>query len=498
MAIPSAEKVAQRAFDLGLLDERQLQETWATFGTREVPVEDFLQLLVRRGFMTNYQVERLMKEEQTGFFFGDYKVLYLIGTGTFARVYRAVCRKSGQVVALKVLRNRYSENQVQYGLFIREGTVGCSLRHRNIVPIYDVYSHGKMHFLVMEFVEGWNLREFVKVRGKVEPVEATKLMADIGAGLHHAFENGITHRDLKMSNVLISSRREAKLVDFGLAAMDETLTNADLADLPNTRAIDYAALERITGVRRDDTRSDIYFLGCIYYHMLTGKPPLSETRDRLKRLSRQRFLNVKPIRKLDPALPDSVVLVVNKSMMLSPEHRYQSPSAMLSDLAIATQRMVKESPTDGDRAGTGAPNAGDAIIANGEPDRAEFPVEEHHSVMVVESNSTMQDVFREGLKRAGYRVLLTSDPTRALSRFHQDAATADCVIFNAQQIGQPALDMFNRFGKDPRVDFVPAILLLDEGQHQWKAKVETAKHRIVLSMPITMKTLRSALAQLVH
>ncbi len=498
MARPSAEKVAQHAFDLGLLDERQLREIWATFGTREVPVEDFLQLLVRRGFMTNYQVERLMKEEQSGFFFGDYKVLYLIGAGTFARVYRAVCQKSGQVTALKVLRHRYSENPVQYGLFVREGRVGCSLRHRNIVPIYDVYSHGKTHFLVMEFVEGRNLREFVKVRGKVEPAEATKLMSDIGAGLHYAFENGITHRDLKMSNVLISSRREAKLVDFGLAAMDEMLANADLADLPNTRTIDYAALERVTGVRRDDTRSDIYFLGCIYYHMLTCVAPLSETRERLKRLSWQRFLNVTPIRKLNPVLPDSVVLVVNKSMMLNPEHRYQSPSAMLSDLAIATQRMAEEPPASADRIGDGASGAEGAIIANSEPDHGEFPVEEHHSVMVVESNSTMQDVFREGLKRAGYRVLLTSDPTRALGRFHQDAATADCVIFNAQQLGQPALDMFNRFGKDPRIDFVPAMLLLDEGQHQWKGKAETAKHRVVLPMPITMKKLRSALAQLVH
>ena len=497
MARPSAEKVAQHAFDLGLVDERQLQETWATFGTRDVPVDDFLQLLVRRGFMTNYQVERLMRAEQTGFFFGDYKVLYLIGAGTFARVYRAVCQKSGQVVALKVLRHRYSENPVQYGLFAREGTVGCSLRHHNIVPIYEVYSHGKTHFLVMEFVEGRNLREFVKVRGKVEPAEATKLMSDIVAGLHYAFENGITHRDLKMSNVLISSRREAKLVDFGLAAMDETLANNDLADMPNTRTIDYAALERVTNVRRDDTRSDIYFLGCIYYHMLTGMAPLSETRERLKRLSRQRFLNVTPIRKLYSDLPDSVALVVNKAMMLNPEHRYQSPSAMLSDLAIATQRIAEGPVTVGDRADNSVPVAGGAILANHEPDLGEYPAEEHHSVMVVESNSKMQDVFRDGLKRAGYRVLLTSDPTRALGRFHQDAATADCIIFNAQQLGQPALDMFNRFGKDPRTDAVPAMLLLDEEQHQWKGKAVTAEHRVVLPMPITMKKLRLALAQLV-
>ena len=201
------------------------------------------------------------------------------------------------MVALKVLRNTLQREPRPVQLFVREGRVGCTLRHPNIVPIYDVVSKGRSHFLVMEFVEGRNLREFVKIRKKLDPIEATRLMIGITDGMRYAFEHGLTHRDLKMSNVLVSSRGEAKIVDFGLASMDETLTDDALADLPNTRTIDYAALERATGVRKDDTRSDIYFLGCIYYNMLTGKPPLAETRDRLQRLSKQRFLDVVPIQK---------------------------------------------------------------------------------------------------------------------------------------------------------------------------------------------------------
>ena len=184
----------------------------------------------------------------------------------------------------------------------------------------------------MEFVEGRNLREFVRIRKKLDPLEATRLMISITDGLRYAFEHGLTHRDLKMSNVLVSSRGEAKLVDFGLASMDDTLTDDDLADLPNTRTVDYAALERATGVRKDDVRSDIYFLGCIYYNMLTGQPPLVETRDRVQRLSKQRFLDVVPIQKVDRSLPASVTVVVNKAMALDPERRYQSPVAMLADL----------------------------------------------------------------------------------------------------------------------------------------------------------------------
>ncbi|NLF07206.1 MAG: serine/threonine protein kinase, partial [Pirellulaceae bacterium] len=206
MANQTAEQVAQRAFDLGLLDERQLRDVWSTFGSHNVSTEDFLQTLVRREFLTNYQVERLVNGERTGFFFGDYRVLYLVGSGTFARVYRAVHRETGQIVALKVLRNRYSENKAQSSLFVREGRVGCILRHPNIVPTYEVVSKGKVHFLVMEFIEGRNLREFVRIRKKLEPLEATEMMSGIVDGMSYAFEKGLTHRDLKMNNVLVSSR----------------------------------------------------------------------------------------------------------------------------------------------------------------------------------------------------------------------------------------------------------------------------------------------------
>ena len=489
MEYQTAEQVAQRAFDLGLLDERQLRDIWGSFGSHNVLMDDFLQVLVRREFLTNYQVERLVKGERTGFFFGDYRVLYLVGAGTFARVYRAVHRKTGQIVAVKVLRNRYSENRTQAGLFVREGRVGCALRHPNIVPTFEVVSEGKVHFLVMEFIEGRNLREFVRIRKKLEPLEATEMMAGIVDGMRYAFEKGLTHRDLKMNNILVSSRGEAKIVDFGLASMDETLTDEAVADLPNTRTVDYAALERATGVRKDDVRSDIYFLGCIYYHMLTGRPPLKETRDRLQRLSKQRFIEVVPIQKADRSLPAGVTIVVNKAMSLDPSRRYQSPASMYTDLRTAVRRL-----SEGDT----------------EPEAEVQPGNSHHSrrrsidpapdtgrsVMVVESDMQMQDLFRKGFKQAGYRVLVTVDPARAVGRFRQDPTVADCVVFNAQQIGKNALKMFNEVGEDERTKAIPAILLLDESQQKWKSQAQIGGHRLVLTMPLTMRQLRTAVEKL--
>ncbi len=483
----SADEIAQRAFNLGLLDERQLQEVWASFGSRSVPIDDFVQVLVGRGFMTNYQVERLIKGERSGFFFGDYKVLYLVGRGTFARVYRAVHRHTGRVVALKVLRNKFSDNPVQSSLFVREGRMGCTLRHPNIVPVYEVISKGRCHFLVMEFVEGRNLREFVRVRKKLDPTEATRLMIGITDGMAYAFGHSLAHRDLKMSNILISSRGEAKIVDFGLASMDDTLTDDALAELPNTRTVDYAALERATGVRKDDSRSDIYFLGCIYYNMLTGTPPLAEARDRVQRLSKQRFLDVIPIHKADRSIPASVAIVVNKAMMLDADNRYQHPAAMLADLRTAQRRLSADAPPASEAgASSGVDLQGRAAVA----------IDNGLSIMVVESNAKLQDIFRAGFRQAGYRVLVTADPVSALSRFQQDASVADCIILNAQQIGQSALEMFNQMGEDRRTAKVPAMLLLDQAQQTWKSQAKTAGHRVVLPMPITMKQLRATVAQL--
>jgi eukaryotic-like serine/threonine-protein kinase len=487
MGYQTAEQVAQRAFDLGLLDERQLQDVWGSFGSHNVSLPDFLQTLVRREYMTNYQVERLVKGDRSGFFFGNYRVLYLVGSGSFARVYRAAHRLTGKIVAVKVLRSRFSENKAQSGLFVREGRLGCTLRHPNIVPIYEVVSEGKNHFFVMEFVEGRNLREFVRVRKKLDPLEATRITIGIADGLRYAFEKGLTHRDLKMSNVLISSRGEAKLVDFGLASMEDTMADEDL---PNTRTVDYAALERATGVRKDDTRSDVYFLGGIYYNMLTGRPPLHETRDRLQRLSKQRFLDVVPIQRVDPKLPNCVSVVVNKAMMLDPERRYQSPGVMLAELRLAIKRLEEENPNAAESGIAAGSDAGHApLSAMGDLDTG-------RTVMVVESDTHMQDVFRKGLKQAGYRVLMTADPARAVGRFRQDASVADCVLFNTQQIGPTALEMFNELGDDPRTQSVPAVLLIDENQPQWKSQASTAQHRLVLDMPITMRKLRTALEHL--
>lgn len=487
----SAEQFAQRAFDMGLINERQLETVWSEFGTRNVAAVDLRNLMLRKELLTNFQVEKLLRNDRSGYIYGDYKALYLVGTGTFARVFRAVNMKTQRVAAVKVLRKRFSDDPEKTEQFLREGQMGAALRHPAIVPIYEVFSDKKQgHYLIMEFVEGHNLRQFVRVREKVEPHEAIKLMCDICGGLAYAFEHGVTHRDLKMSNVLVSSHGRARLVDFGLAAIGAgKLSDEAIAQLPNPRTIDYAALERATGVRKDDKRSDIYFAGNILYHMLSGQAPLRETRDRIQRLSITRFEEILPITSLVPDLPTPLAIVVNKAMELNPQKRYQTPAEMLAELQLAERRIAEMS---NDSVHTADASGGEEAAAGQNSARG---AEGHgKTVMIVESEIAMQNLLREQLKRYGYRVLIIADAQRASSRF-QDQPAADCVIFSACHLGEPALHAYNDFGRLERTKRVPAILLLSEKQQAWQAKAQTSPYRGVLSMPIKMRDVRQMLLQ---
>ncbi len=476
--VVTAEQLAQRALDVGIIDDRQLQSVWSEFGTTNVGVGEFTQALVRRNLLTSYQLERLTKNLKTGFYYGDYRVLYCVGSGTFARVFRAVHKDTGQVFAVKVLRARHSSPR-DAELFRREGQLGASLKHPNIVPIHEVVSQGGNNFMVMDFVEGRNLREFLRVRKKFEPLEAADIVIGMVSGLHYAFQRGVTHRDLKLSNVIVSSSGASMLLDFGLAGLE-----ADTDDeSANPRTIDYAGLERATGVRKDDTRSDIFFVGCMFYQLLSGRPPLAETRERAQRLSKTRYQNIPPLGSVVSGVPASIALVVGKAIEFEPSRRYQSPGEMLTDLKLAVHRI--KSGADQESGGQAAELASrEGLDANGQP----------RKIMVIENDVKRQDVMRELFKRNGYRVLVTNDAGRAVERFGNDPNAADIVLFCSAAGGMATLKAFNQFGEVSTTRSVPAVLLLDETHSSWAKDALTAPHRRIAQMPIKLRQLRETVS----
>lgn len=485
----NAERFAQRAYDVGLLDNQQLSAFWSELGSREKPLADAVAVMIRREFLTNFQVDRILKGERIGYFYGKYRVLYLVGAGTFARVYRAVHEETGKVHAVKVLRKRYRDNLVELEQFLREGRVGLQLRHPNVVPIYEIEGDPRNPYMVMEFVEGQTLRDMVRIRRTLEVPVALSLLTDVVAGLCYAGEKGITHRDLKMSNVLVSSAGRAKLVDFGLAAAAGR-TEGELADCPNARAIDYAALERGTGVRKDDIRSDLYFAGCLMYNMLTGQSPLTETKDRLQRLNINRFGNIRPLSELAPDVPYPVAALVNRSMEFDPTKRFQHPSEMLAECKGVARRLESGEFSDS----SSASGAGDGTSgAAPTPPKMDVLEGAGRTVLVIESKIEMQDVFREQLKKRGYRVLIMGDPQRAVHRLLDDPRVAEAVVVSAPDLGAAAINAFRELGAAPTLAGLPGVLLIDEGQKSLVRASDIGDRRLLLLMPLKVRMLRAAL-----
>src|SRR4051812_21677279 len=220
MASTEAEELGKLAIRLNLIEEGQLMECLDELGPA-AEKKDLIDALTRKQYLTTFQVSKLERGDPEGYFLGGYRLLYKIASGTFGRVYRADDPRSGAVVALKVLRRRWSEDPNKILLFEREGKVGMRLQHPNIVQILGVNCDRSSHqyYIVMEFVEGTNLRSLINVRKKLPVPEAVKYLEESAAGLADAFNHGLTHRDIKPSNILLASNGVAKLVDFGLTEL---------------------------------------------------------------------------------------------------------------------------------------------------------------------------------------------------------------------------------------------------------------------------------------
>ncbi|MGN0930117.1 MAG: protein kinase [Thermoguttaceae bacterium] len=476
----SYEDLSQRILSLDLIDLGKLRDVENSFGAQAFTTDQILVELQRRGYLTKYQVERLTSGETTGFYYGDYRILYLIGAGSFARVFRCVNKKTGQVVAVKVLRARFREDKTAIDEFVREGELGMQMRHPNIPAIYEAGHTKYDHYIVMEFVEGRTLREELTAQKnhRLEPKRATRIVHDVCSALDYALKRGYQHRDMKLSNILLSSSGKAMLLDFGL------LTDEG-SGFKTQRAIEYAALERSTHVPRDDKRSDLYFLGSVYYQLLTGIAPLGEIKERSKRLDASRFKNVKPIREVAPYVPRCVAYVVDKAMKFDPTERYQAPSFMLEGLDAAIKAL---------EAGVDVEQEEKVMTAALKEKKTKLG-----TVMIVEANAALQNAFREAFKNAGYRALVMSNCERALGRLDDgDAVGVDAIIFNAQSLGADAVRAFNKLLESNTTKDLPAIVLLEENQVKWAAAAKRGKKRLAVGMPITMKRLLMVVEKLIQ
>ncbi len=478
MASLSFDDLNQRLLSLEIMDMDKIRIVESSFGSQMFDSDQFLREAQRQGYLTKYQVERLLAGETTGFYYGDYRIQYLIGAGSFARVFRCVHKDSGKVFAVKVLRARYRDDKQAIEEFIREGEMGMELRHPNIAAVYEANHTKYDHYMVMEFIEGHTLKELMAAQkcGYLDPKRATRVVLDVCSALEYAQKRGYQHRDMKPSNIIVSSTGRAVLLDFGL------LTDQS-SNFKTQRAIEYAALERCTHVHRDDRRSDLYFLGAVYFQALTGVAPLGEIKERSRRLDASRFHNVKLIHEVSKTIPRCVATIVDKSLRLRPEERYQTPELFKQDLERVVG-MLERGET------------GDAPVEEVVEKPKAPKVVPSKTIMIVEANPSLQQTFREFFKNAGFRPLVISAPELALSRL--DDVTVDAVLFNAQALGKSAVIAFNKLLDSAVTKDLPAILLLNEDQVKWGAAAKRSKKRLAVGMPISMKRLLMVVDKLVN
>lgn len=430
----------------------------------------FLDLLQRRNLLTGYQVEKLAKFETNGLVVGGYKLLYHNAAGSFARLFRGESLRDGSSVAIKLLRSRWAKDPDTVRLFQREGELGRRLKHPAIVPIYAVGQDGDDHFIAMEFVEGGNFRDILKIRGKFEPAEACRHALNMAEGLEYALTQGITHRDLKLTNVLMSAQGQAKLIDFGLGADESTINRPGGPDLQ--QALEYSTLEKGSNAPRNDPRSDLYFLGAILYELLTGTPPYPRTKDRDERKRFSRYRDVRTITAIDPRIPHKVADIVDRLMHTNPDLRYQRPAEVAADLRQAIASLQP--------AGSASP---------AESSRGEATVDQPR-VLFVESRPKHQDVLREYLGKRGFRVLLLGDAERAVTRIGQ--SPPDCFVLMGHTVAGDVIDTFRRALEAESTGSMAGLLVLSEKQAERRGDLKSDRPGVrVVQQPVSLRELRT-------
>lgn len=278
-----------------------------------------------------------------------YEIIEQLGGGGMAIVYKGKDTILNRMVTIKLLRSEYTSDEDFVRRFRREAQSVASLSHPNIVSIYDVGKESDLHYLVMEFVDGEDLRSVIKKEGFLEQDRAVKITRQICDALEHAHENNIVHRDVKPHNILLTKNGRAKLTDFGIAreASTSTMTGSDTI----IGSVHYLSPEQAKG-ELAGPKSDIYSLGIAFYEMLTGRVPF--TGDSPITIALKHIQNVpEPPSSIKPGISQDIEHVVMRALQKDPDKRFNSVRDMSVQLEEAgvyddpdTTRIIALNPQE--------------------------------------------------------------------------------------------------------------------------------------------------------
>lgn len=282
-------------------------------------------------FGQRQNLENTMKHTSVADRIGGYEVVEELGHGGMGTTYLARQISMDRIVALKVLKPEFSEDLDYIRRFEREARMAAKLNHDNIATAYEVGSDGSRYFMSMEYIDGQNVADMVKKGGPLPQNEAVQIVRQVLDALQHAHEHGMVHRDISARNIIVKPNGRVKLIDMGLTkdvhSESSTLTTTGIT--VGTPA--YISPEQAVGHCNVDIRSDIYSLGCVFYELLTGKPPLLGA-TAMETLALHIHNAVPSVQKEAPHVSDLVALVLGTMTALDQDDRYQEPQEALDAL----------------------------------------------------------------------------------------------------------------------------------------------------------------------
>ncbi|MBC8354739.1 MAG: serine/threonine protein kinase [Planctomycetes bacterium] len=330
-----------------LLQQADLQDAALTAAHLNEPTQqEIADVLVEDGYLTRFQADRLLEGSFRGLVIDGYKIVEVLGRGGMGWVYIAEDSETNWRVALKVLPDEARHEAGTLARFRLEAQAGMRLNHPNIVRSHKLGEaedrYGPVSYVVMELVRGVNLFEFMLMKKKLDVSHACDIIMQAAKGLSYAHEQGLVHRDIKPENILVCADGTVKILDFGLAMIDENDEEFSMAMIFGQNRLgtaDYISPEQYLDSYQIDARADLYSLGCTFYFALTGKVPFPfETSD--QKLKAHLKKKATPIQELRPDVPRAVTALVAKLMAKRPENRLQTSDEVARYLRPLAERQA--------------------------------------------------------------------------------------------------------------------------------------------------------------
>jgi serine/threonine protein kinase len=392
MALATCGSMVAELCRLQLLDDPQARELTETLAPRFSVPRDLARELLRREWLTAFQVKLLLQERGDELLFGPYVLLERLGEGGMGQVYKARHRALGRIVAIKIIRKEALANPNAIPRFEREVQASAKLTHPNVVRAFDAAPAGGTYYLAMEFIEGVDLAQLVKQGGPLAVPQACAYVRQAALGLQHAHEMGFIHRDIKPANLFLTRKVQnsragssallrrphssallarpefdcpwglIKILDFGLARLQVPDPRLQQVALTLQGAVmgtpDFLAPEQAWDSHTTDIRADLYSLGCTFYFLLSGRVPfvggsLPEKLVKHQKAdpdpvgkAREEQLTasapaLSPLRRDAMAVPPEVAEVVQRLMAKKPTDRFQTPQELAERLAELQERAFK-------------------------------------------------------------------------------------------------------------------------------------------------------------